>query len=90
VVTKILASQRAITIGAVLGEMRRIFKRPPRIVLGASGVAAMQAKDLSLRSRVWPEVDRRALTPLPAGISATAADLQRQLQAGWPEGVQRV
>jgi UDP-glucose 4-epimerase len=90
VVTKILASQRAITIGAVLGEMRRIFKRSPRIVLGASGVAAMQAKDLSLRSRVWTEVDRRALTPLPAGISATAADLQRQLQAGWPEGVQRV
>jgi UDP-glucose 4-epimerase len=90
VVTKILASQRAITIGAVLGEMRRIFKRSPRIVLGASGVAAMQAKDLSLRSRVWPEVDRRALTPLPAGISATAADLQRQLQAGWPAGVQRV
>jgi len=90
VVTKILASQRAITIGAVLGEMRRIFKRSPRIVLGESGVAAMQAKDLSLRSRVWTEVDRRALTPLPAGIAATAADLQRQLQAGWPEGVQRV
>ncbi|HEX7537100.1 MAG TPA: NAD-dependent epimerase/dehydratase family protein [Dermatophilaceae bacterium] len=89
-VTKIMASQRAITIGAVLGEMRRIFKRSPRIVLGASGVAAMQAKDLSLRSRVWTELDRRALTPLPAGISATAADLQRQLQAGWPEGVQRV
>jgi UDP-glucose 4-epimerase len=34
VVTKILASQRAITIGAVLGEMRRIFKSWPRIVLG--------------------------------------------------------
>ena len=82
VVTKILASQRAITIGAVLGEMRRIFKRPPRIVLGASAVSAMQARDLSLRSRVWPEVDRRTLTPLPAGIAATAADLQRKLQAG--------
>ena len=90
VVTKILASQRAITIGAVLGEMRRIFKRSPRIVLGASAVSAMQASDLSLRSRVWPEVDRRTLTPLPAGISATAADLQRELQAGWPQGVRRV
>jgi len=83
VVTKILASQRAITIGAVMGEMRRIFKSPPRIVLGASAVSAMQARDLSLRSRVWPELDRRTLTPLPAGIAATAADLQRKLQAGW-------
>jgi len=84
VITKILASQRAITIGAVLGEMHRIFKRSPRIVLGASAVSAMQARDLSLRSRVWPELDRRTLTPLPVGIAATAADLQRRLQAGWP------
>jgi UDP-glucose 4-epimerase len=66
-----------------MGEMRRIFKSPPRIVLGASAVSAMQARDLSLRSRVWPELDRRTLTPLPAGIAATAADLQRKLQAGW-------
>ena len=87
VVTKILASQRASTIGVVLGEMRRIFKKPPRIVLGVSPIAAMQARDLSLRSRVWPELDRRSLTPLPAGIAATAADLQRQLQAGWPVSV---
>lgn len=86
-VTKILASQRAITIGAVLGEMRRIFKKPPRIVLGASPTAALQARDLSLRSRVWPELDRRSLTPLPAGIAATAADLQCRLQAGWAVSV---
>lgn len=90
VVTKIMASQRAITIGAVIGEMRRIFKRSPRVVLGASPVSAMQARDLSLRSRVWPELDRRLLTPLPVGISATAADLQRKLQAGWLEGVHHV
>jgi UDP-glucose 4-epimerase len=90
VVTKILASQRAITIGAVIGEMRRIFKRSPRVVLGASPVSAMQARDLSLRSRVWPELDRRLLTPLPVGISATAADLQRRLQTGRLEVAPRV
>ena len=84
VVTKILASQRAITIGAVLGEMRRIFKSPPRIVLGASPVSAMQARDLSLRSRVWPDLDRRNLTPFPVGVATTAADLLRRLQDGWP------
>ncbi len=87
VVTKILASQRAITIGAVLGEMRRIFKSSPRIVLGASSVAAVQARDLSLRSRVWSELDRRALTPFPVGVAATAADLLRRLQAGAIEGM---
>jgi UDP-glucose 4-epimerase len=79
---KILASQRAITIGAVLAEMRRIFKRNPRIVLGASSVSAMQARDLSLRSRVWPELDRRSLTPFPVGVATTAADLLRRLQLG--------
>jgi UDP-glucose 4-epimerase len=82
VVTKILATQRAITIGAVLGEMRRIFKSSPRIVLAASAASLVQARDLSLRSRVWPDLDRGRLTPLPVGIAATGADLQRKLQAG--------
>ena len=82
VTTKILASQRAITIGAVIGEMRRIFKRSPRVVLGASPVSALQAKDLSLRSRVWPDLDRRTLTPFPVGVATTAADLLRRLQLG--------
>jgi UDP-glucose 4-epimerase len=82
VVTKILASQRAITIGAVLGEMRRIFKSSPHIVLGASPASAMQARDLSLRSRVWPELDRVSLTPFPVGVATTSADLLRRLQAG--------
>jgi UDP-glucose 4-epimerase len=82
VVTKILASQRAITIGAVLGEVRRIFKSQPRIVLGASAVSAMQARDLSLRSRVWPDLDRADLTPFPVGVATTAADLLRRLQLG--------
>ena len=82
VTTKILASQRAVTIGAVIGEMRRIFKRSPRVVLGASPVSALQAKDLSLRSRVWPDLDRRTLTPFPVGVAITAADLLRRLQVG--------
>ena len=87
VVTKILASQRAITIGAVLGEMRRIFKSSPRIVLGASAVSAVQARDLSLRSRMWPELDRRSLTPFPVGVATTAADLLRRLQLGAAGGL---
>jgi UDP-glucose 4-epimerase len=80
VVTKILATQRAITIGAVIAELRRIFRRRPSIVLGASPVSALQSRDLSLRSRVWPEIDRRTLTTFPAGVSATLEDLQVRLQ----------
>jgi UDP-glucose 4-epimerase len=82
VITKILASQRAITISAVLGEMRRIFKRPPQIAMGASSVSSMQARNLSVRSLVWPELDHRSLTPFPVGIALTGADLLRRLQAG--------
>ena len=80
VVTKILASQHAITIGAVLGEMRRIFKSPPHIVIAASEASSTQARDLILRSIVWPELDRRELTPFPVGVAITAADLRRKLQ----------
>jgi UDP-glucose 4-epimerase len=79
-VTKILATQRAITIGAVIAELRRIFRRRPSIVLGASPVSALQSRDLSLRSRVWPEIDQRTLTTFPAGVSATLEDLQERLQ----------
>jgi len=82
VVTKIMASQRAITIGAVLGEIRRIFKSRPRVVLAASPMSVGQARDLSLRSRVWPELDRASLTPFPVGVATTAADLLRRLQLG--------
>ena len=84
VVTKNLATLRPLTIGAVLGETRRIFKRAPRIVVGTSPAAKFQARDLSLRSVVWPNLDRRSLTPLPVGVSATLADLRRRLQDGGP------
>ncbi|WP_404392519.1 NAD-dependent epimerase/dehydratase family protein [Humibacillus xanthopallidus] len=80
VVTKILATQRAITIGAVIAELRRIFRRRPSIVLGASSVSALQSRDLSLRSRVWPEIDRRTLTTFPAGVAATLEDLSSRLR----------
>jgi UDP-glucose 4-epimerase len=80
VTTKILATQRAITIGAVIAELRRIFRRRPTIVLGASSVAALQSRDLSLSSRVWPEIDQRTLTTFPAGVYATLEDLQTRLQ----------
>ncbi len=76
-VIKIIASQQGVTIGALLAECRRIFKRAPRVVLGSSPFARYQVRDLRLRSRVWPELDRRTLAPLGSGIKATADDLLR-------------
>jgi UDP-glucose 4-epimerase len=75
VVTKILASQQGVTVAAVLGEMRRVFKRRPQIILGSSPQAMLQARDLRLRSEVWRGLDRRALTPLGVGIHRTTAHL---------------
>jgi UDP-glucose 4-epimerase len=82
VVIKILASQRAVTVGAVLGEMRRIFKGSIRIVVAASALSTAQVQNLSVRSRVWTELDRRPLTPLPVGVARTVADVLRHLQRG--------
>jgi UDP-glucose 4-epimerase len=79
---KILASQRGVTIGALLGELRRIFKRSIKVVNGSSATARVQARDLRFRSVVWPDLDRRTLTPLAAGIRATVDHLTLQLQVG--------
>ena len=81
-VTKILASQQPITLGALLGECRRVFRRPPRVVLASSHLSSVQARDLRLGSVVLPVIDRRASTTIRSGISATVEDLSRALQQG--------
>lgn len=81
ILTKIFASQRAVTVGGVLGEMRRIFKRTPQIILGGSSEAALQARDLRLRSRIPPLVPRR-LTPFSVGIHVTTTHLRALLGQG--------
>ena len=81
VVTKVLASGHSTTVGGLLGESTRLFRRRPRVVLGASPAAAGQVRDLRLRSTVWPELDRLARTPLPVGIAATADDVGRRLRS---------
>lgn len=79
--TKILASHRAVTIGAIISEIRLISKRRPRIVIAASPLSAFQARNLSLRSTVWPQLDHRPLTPLAVGIHRTSIDLSLRWQA---------
>lgn len=82
VTTKVVASQRGVSIAAVLGELGRVLQRRPQIIIGSSPAARFQARDLRLRSTVWREVDRAPLTPLPAGIHASLSDLTMQLQRG--------
>jgi UDP-glucose 4-epimerase len=80
-VTKILASGQAVTVGTLLGHFRAIAKAAPHVMLGSSDAAAMQALDLRLRSTVWSDLDRRSLTPLPAGIRATINAILLEMQA---------
>ncbi|WP_029135521.1 NAD-dependent epimerase/dehydratase family protein [Nakamurella lactea] len=79
-VVKIFGAHQGVTIGALLGEFRRVFKRAPLVVLGTSATAKFQAGDLRVRSTVWPELDHRALTSLPSGLAATAEDLFRSVR----------
>lgn len=78
-VTKILASGQGVTIGELLGHFHALAKARPHIMLGQSSASALQASDLRLRSTVWPELDRRPLTPLPAGIHATMQSVLGEL-----------
>lgn len=79
-VVKILASQSAVTLATIIGELSRITKRRAPVVLGTSASTPFQTRDLRFRSTVWPEVDRLATTTLASGIGATFADVAWSLR----------
>ena len=79
-VTKILASGRAVSVAALIGESARVFRRRPR--LATRTARTPQVRDLRLRSVVWPELDVLARTSLLVGLRATADDIGCQLRAG--------
>lgn len=72
---KVLASERSTTIGAVLGDLHRITRRRPPVVLGTSANARFQVRDLRLRSVAWPHTSSLARTPMVAGMAATLTSL---------------
>lgn len=76
---KIYGSGRSVTIGAILAECRAVFRRRPQVVLATSSQAAAQARDLRLRSVVWPDLDQRPHTPLATGVAATLEATRRAL-----------
>ena len=76
---KILGSGQSSTIGAILGDLRRLNRRRPPVVLGSSEQARFQVRDLRLRSVVWPPLSTHARTPLIAGMAATMQSIQASL-----------
>ena len=84
VVTKNLISGEGVTIAALIGQLKSISKRNANVMLGSSAAAALQAHDLRLASVVWPELDRRELTPLPVGMYNTLNEMRELLQRGRP------
>ncbi|MEE2031159.1 NAD-dependent epimerase/dehydratase family protein [Rhodococcus chondri] len=89
VTTKIFASGRSVTIGAILGACRTVFRRRPNVVLASSPLASVQGRDLRLRSRVWTDLDRRSHRPLPAGIAATLESTRRAMGRSEPPQSER-
>jgi len=79
-ITKILGSGQSISISNLLGYYRGITKAAPRVVHGTTPASKHQAIDLRMKSVVWPELDRRAKTPVAAGFNATMMDVLRLLQ----------
>jgi UDP-glucose 4-epimerase len=82
VVVKILASQQPSSVAAVLAEIRRVTKRPARVIFTASPSARHQAPDLRMVSVVWPELGNRTLTTLADGVHKVVVDLLDKMQCG--------
>lgn len=76
-VIKIIGSENAVSIGELIGEIRRIRRRAPLIVIGSAGGAG-QAPDLRVRSTVMPELGALVDTTLAAGIHSTFAAMSSE------------
>src|SRR5690348_6492945 len=79
--TKILASEHSTTIAGVIGEIRRITRRPPPVVVYPSATARFQNADLRMRSVVEPSLREYARTPLAVGVRACLAAVEASTHA---------
>ncbi|WP_022910486.1 NAD-dependent epimerase/dehydratase family protein [Aestuariimicrobium kwangyangense] len=77
VTIKVIASGNRVTVFNLLHVVRRISSQRPLVVQGSSPLRTGQVRDLSLTSRVWPELDELASTSLLVGVHRTYLDLQR-------------
>ena len=77
---KLMASGRALSIGEILGQLTRVARRRPPVLLGTSPSARFQVRDLRLRSVMWPDLDHLVRTPVPVGIAACLGDAEASLR----------
>ena len=80
VLTKVIASGRCATIGALIAESARLYKKRPRVVVKAPVEGTGQVVDLRLRSTVWTELDAHLRCSLTIGMARTAADVGEQVR----------
>lgn len=81
-VVKILASGRTETIGRLIRMCGQVVGRRPLVMIGRSSEAAVQARDLRLRSVVASEVDAFPSYPIEAGMHRVVQSIQsRQREA---------
>lgn len=80
--TKVVASDRNSSISYLLHECKLVFGHRPRIVLSSGTFGALQARDLRLQSKVWPEIDQFTFIPPAVGISRVRRHLEIELQVG--------
>lgn len=77
---KILASGSSVTIGELIGELRRITRVSPPVLSGQSDAARFQVLDLRMRSTAWPVLQDRVQTSLAAGMASCLAAVEANLR----------
>lgn len=81
---KVIHSGVTRSIAALIGECQSLPGLRPLIVQRATPETPLQSRNLRVKSVHWLDLDDDPLTPLAAGIGATAEDVARQLRAGRP------
>ncbi len=79
VVTKIIGSGRSTSVAALVREFEHVLRSRALIVMGASPSAALQSRDLRLRSSVWTDLDAMPQVTLPEGIHRTVQNMRTRL-----------
>ena len=85
VLTKIIASERPVTIAEIIAIFRRITRRAPRIVTSSSRLAALYARRVQFQSIVAPGSGRPTGRSLLVGID----QLMASERAAFARGPQR-
>jgi UDP-glucose 4-epimerase len=81
-ITRIFAAEKETSIAEVIGVLRRISKRPVRLVVAPSRLAAQHARSQRFRSIVLRDLPYRGNTALHEGIHRIWQTLDNELRAG--------